>query len=166
MFLLLLLVSLGGCRSHGYLRGNVFENSRVRLEIEPPGNDWDLVPMRGVDIAFIYPQDESTLLINSQCNEVQDVPLRALLGHLLIGFTEQKIVDEKLISFSEREALIQTIEAKLDGVSRKFKILVLKKDGCVFDIVLATTPMSFGGHEQVFDSLMQHFDAKVREDGK
>jgi hypothetical protein len=71
-----------------------------------------------------------------------DVPLKALTNHLLIGFTERKFQEQKLLSMAGRESLRTHLTAKLDGVPREMVFDVLKKDGCVYDFSVVTPPGS------------------------
>jgi hypothetical protein len=42
----------------------------------------------------------------------------------------------------DREALISRIEVNLDGVNRSLKIMVLRKNRCVYDAVLSAKQIS------------------------
>jgi hypothetical protein len=116
------------------------------------------VNLRGADLAFLYDHDGSTLLVNSKCDNAEDAPLAALTFHLLIGMTEQKIIEQKAILSSEREGLQTIAEAKLDGVKRKLKIFVLKKDYCIYDIVFASRPERFDEMSVAFDAMFKGFN--------
>lgn len=109
-------------------------------------------------MGYVFEADGSTLLINSKCEEVLDTPLIALTYHLLIGMTEQKILEQKPVASSQREGLQTTAEAKLDGVKRKFQIFVLNKDLCIYDIVLSTPPSKFEARLGAYESVLKGFN--------
>ncbi len=76
--------------------------------------------------------------VDSSCDPALDIPLKALRGHLLIGFTERDVVEEVLVPMDGREALRTHLTAKLDGVPREILLQILKKDDCVYDFGLVT----------------------------
>lgn len=147
-----------GCVRRGVYRDGVFYGKEATYAVPIPSKDWRRVEIRGGDLAYYHEPDESTLLINSDCRRVQDVPLKALTFQLLIGMTEEKILKQEAISLDQREALMTTAQAKVDGVFRMFKIVVLKKDNCVFDIILAADKQSFSERESDFDALVNGFN--------
>lgn len=159
--ILLLSAALMGCTVRYGLNGDTYRDRDVTYQIVEPGQDWKKVNIRDADIAYLNTKDDATLLYNSRCKPRNDVPLEALSWHLLIGMTDQSVVSSEKIPFADREALVQTVNAKVDGVARTIQLLVLKKDDCIFDIVLACDPQSFASHEQLFKDIVAHYTAQV-----
>lgn len=124
-----------GCGAAG-LKGREFDNGTVRYRIGRLQSEWKPISVDGSDLSWRNQRDDSLLQISSSCNPRHDIPLRALRGHLLIGFTEREISSEQLVSVDGREALRTELVAKLDGVVRSMTLFVLKKDMCVYDFVL------------------------------
>lgn len=91
------------------------------------------------DDALVTLQDDElgvTMMVGARCGQdSDDIPLRALVQHLFIQFTDRHQLSEREFQLDGRAALEMEIEAKLDGVSRHFVVTVLKKDGCVYDMV-------------------------------
>lgn len=114
--------------------------------------------LRGADLAYLNEANGSTLLVNSMCGDKSDAPLIALTYHLLIGMTEQNVIEQKSIPLSDREGLETTATAKLDGVTRQFQIMVLKKNYCIYDIVLTTSPENFKGDLKVYENVLRGFE--------
>ncbi len=76
------------------------------------------------------------MIINARCEQDgDDVPLRALVQHLFIQFTDRQLVSEKDFALDGRAAYEMVLQARLDGVERHFIAIVIKKNGCVFDFV-------------------------------
>jgi len=91
---------------------------------------------RGPDVAFrVSPLPASWRRVSDR-----DAPLVALTEHLLIGTTDRAIVREETIPFDAREARHTVLSARLDGVQMEYDIFILKKDGCVFDLVYVARP--------------------------
>jgi hypothetical protein len=78
----------------------------------------------------------------------------------LFDFTEQEVLSEELVPLDGREALRTHVVAKLDGVPREMVLVVLKKDGCVYDVALvAPRGDSFSRARPVFETLVAGFHA-------
>lgn len=78
----------------------------------------------------------STVAIGARCGKDGDeVPLRALVQHLFIQFTDRTLLHEEEKVLDGRAALEMEVEARLDGVARRFIVTVLKKNGCVYDFL-------------------------------
>lgn len=147
------LVACGGA----HLKDGVYEDARVNYRVSEPSDGWRQVRVASANAAWLHDELGASLLVNSHCEGVQDAPLEALANHLLIGWTEREVLDQRKFELSRREALEQEVSAKLDGVPRRLMLLVLKKDGCVYDVVLSAPPESFSrakaGYERVAGSL-------------
>ena len=63
------------------------------------------------------------------------MPLKSLTQHLFLQFTDRQQEEQQLIPLDGREALETQMVAKLDGVEKHFHVVVLKKDGCVYDFL-------------------------------
>jgi hypothetical protein len=138
--------AVAGCFGHddaGQLRDNHFQNAHVDYAVGLPGEGWQRVKVETANIAWVDSSGGRALLVNSHCEGVQDAPLSGLAGELMIGMTERAVQEERLLPFAGREALEMVATGKLDGVVRRRALFVLKKDGCVYDIVYDAPPSSF-----------------------
>ncbi|MEM9071533.1 MAG: hypothetical protein AAGE52_23705 [Myxococcota bacterium] len=152
---LLILVACGG----GQYSSGVYENEETRYSLSDPGDGWRRVDVDSHnDLAWRHPQLAAVIQANSSCNPSLDVPLAALTNHLLIGFTEREIATQELVPMDGREALRTVVTAKLDGVPRQLALVVLKKDGCVYDFALVAPPGNpFATASTSYDSMLSSF---------
>lgn len=124
--------------------GSVFRHGDVafRLEHVPPA--WRSIEVSDTALAFRDEENSATVAINGRCGkDADDVPLRSLTQHLFLQFTERQVEQQQLFALDGREALQTQMVAKLDGVEKHFHVVVLKKDGCVYDFVqIANQPQS------------------------
>jgi hypothetical protein len=122
--------------------GKVFRQGNVafRLEHVPPG--WRQIEINDTALAFRDDERETTVAINGRCGrDAEDVPLQSLTQHLFLQFTERQLQEQHTIPLDGREALETQMLAKLDGVEKHFHVVVLKKDGCVYDFLqIANAP--------------------------
>lgn len=163
LLLVLCLALLAACGSRGQLRGDVYERKGVSYRVKSPDGQWSRVTVESADVAWRNAELGASLLINSHCQGVQDAPLEALAGHLLIGFTERELVSERKLDLSRREALEREVRAKLDGVPRHLLLLVMKKDGCVYDVVLDASPEGFPRARPAFERMVEGLEVYPRE---
>lgn len=115
--------------------GNHFEDRHVDYRVGAPGVGWRQVQLETSNISWFNDAIGAGLLVNSHCEGVQDSPLEGLTGELLIGTTEREILEQTVRPWAGREAMETIATGKLDGVARKHALFVVKKDGCVYDIV-------------------------------
>lgn len=101
----------------------------------------------------------TVITVSARCRrDGDDVPLEALTQHLFIQFTERQIVSQRKLELDGREALRTELTAKLDGVKRRFRVIVLKKDSCVYDFSeIATEGKTTAESDRVFDDVVAGF---------
>ncbi|WP_245678396.1 hypothetical protein [Chondromyces crocatus] len=106
----------------------------------------------------------ATIAINGRCRGEDDVPLTALTQHLFLQFTERDILSQEVVPMDGREAMHTVLQAKLDGVPKKFDVWVLKKDGCVYDLLLVAHPAHFERSLDAFGHLVRGFSTLSTHD--
>jgi hypothetical protein len=151
-FVLLLASSCAGSLSHGvYTHGAV----RYRIGTLPPG--WRAVGLYQNDLAFQSLDSPHSVAINSTCEDHDDPPLDVLTRHLLMGFTDRETVSQSVESLDGRDALRTRVTARLDGVPVELVLVVLKKDGCVYDFTYLSPVGRTAERLEVFDRLLAQF---------
>jgi hypothetical protein len=144
--------------------GRVYHGQGYSFEVPPPPSAWRPIDVTGSAVAFETDGASATILVGGRCDrDGEDVPLRSLVQHLFLQFTDRTIHDERVEPFDEREAMRVELSAKLDGVERRFVAWVLKKDGCVYDVLLASEPGEFASIQPDFDAWARGFHARPRE---
>lgn len=124
----------GGCGA-SKLQNNVFDDGTLRFRIGPIPSNWHPVQSEAL-MAFRNDQAHATVAVNGRCRkDGDDVPLSALTHHLFLAFTERTVIAERQFELDGRAAQRTELMAKLDGVPKSFTVVVLKKDGCVFDFL-------------------------------
>lgn len=147
-----------GCASGPRYEGQVYRGEGLSFRTGPVGDGWVRLEVSHGLLAFRDEQAQATVLVNGRCGrDGDDVPLPALAAHLFLRFTERVIEEEALVPFDGREALRTVMSARLDGVPMRFEAVVLKKDGCVYDLVLMGAPGRFDGARPAFDRFVEGF---------
>jgi hypothetical protein len=128
-------VILSGCGASTF-DGTLFRKDDVAFRLEHLPPSWRQIEINDTALAFRDDQSETTVAINGRCGrDADDVPLQSLTQHLFLQFTERQIESQQLMPLDGREALETQMVAKLDGVVKHFHVVVLKKDGCVYDFL-------------------------------
>lgn len=157
---LTLTLSAFSC-SHAEFDGRVYSSKDVAFRIGPIPSTWRKIEVEGARLAYRDPESDTILSVNARCGrDADDVPLEALTKHLFIQFTEREIVEQSKFELAGREALHTTLRAKLDGVPRRFRVVVLKKDGCVYDLSEIATSQATPQSDAVFEDVVSGFSTR------
>lgn len=155
----LLTASCGGGAT---LSGRTLRTRDTAYTIGELGTGWRRIEVGDHnDVAFAHDGLDAVIQANSSCDPALDIPLVALTNHLLVGFTERDIREQALVPLDAREAMRTHVVAKLDGVPRELVLVVMKKDGCVYDLALIAPPGDrFAAAQQSWDGFIGPFHAE------
>jgi hypothetical protein len=143
--------------------GRSYQAGDVAFHIGPIPATWQRLEVEGARLAYRDPATETILSISARCGrDADDVPLAALTQHLFIQFTERNIVEQRAFDLDGREALRTELKAKLDGVPRRFRVVVLKKNGCVYDLSEIASAKANPQSDAVFETVVAGFGTKDR----
>lgn len=116
--------------------GQVYRKGEFAFRVGPVPPSWRKIEVDGTLLAFRDDSDAATVAVSGRCGlDGDDVPLEALTHHLFLHFTERSMVSQRRLDLDGRAALRTEIVAELDGVPMHYLVYVLKKDGCVYDLV-------------------------------
>jgi hypothetical protein len=161
--ILALALGLVGCTGASF-NGSVYHGSGYAFRVPQPPASWKRIDVDGKALSFVDEANGALIAASGRCKvDGEDVPLRSLVQHLFLQFTEREVVVEEIVPFDGREALHTIILAKLDGVPKQFDVWVLKKDGCVYDLYCIADPADFNNAVGPFREFVQGF-ATVRPD--
>ncbi len=145
------------CASTSF-EGGVFRGHGGAFRVVPLPAAWRRVELPAADLAFHDDGHDASVLVNSRCGRTDlDAPLSALTAHLLMGTTDRQPLREETVAFDEREARHTVVSARLDGVRMEFDIYVLKKNGCVFDLVYVAPPTASADGAAAFEAFARGF---------
>lgn len=153
-----LAVACGGGAGRGALERGVYRDGPVAFRIPEVPSTWRRVDVTDAALAFHDDAHDASVLINGRCGPTDEgTPLEALTNHLLIGTTERSVEEQEKEPLDGREALRSVVRGKVDGVPLRFVVFVFKKDGCVYDFVLAGPPDGVARGRKAFESVVRGF---------
>lgn len=121
--------------AHSGLRGRVYEGRDLHFRTGPVPSRWRPLDSEAL-VAYRDGGDAATIALNGRCGkDADDVPLAALTHHLFLLFTRRHVIAQHELQLDGRAALQTELTAALDGVEKHFTVVVLKKDGCVYDFM-------------------------------
>jgi hypothetical protein len=161
-----LLVSVFSCLSVGCATGRltngVYAKPETSYRIGDVDDSWQPIRLAHNDVAYFSRNSDHSLAVNSTCKEHEDAPLKVLTNHLLMGFTDREVLDQRLQPLDGREALRTRVVAKLDGVPVELLLVVLKKDDCVYDFTYVSPLGHFDEKVASFEHVLSQFSAEQR----
>ena len=147
------LVACGGAA----FQDGVYTDEHTRYRVGDLPGTWQPVSADGNDLAF-YSRGMGTIAVNSTCTEYDDVPLSALVNHLLFDTTGRRILVEETVTLVGRGARHVLVNLELDGVPLQLELYVLRKDGCVFDLSHVRARSTDAAARDTFLAFVQRFD--------
>jgi hypothetical protein len=148
----LLLSALSACAHASGLEDGVLHKGDVSVRFGPVPAGWTRIAVRGADLSYRDDANEGSVLFDVRCNaRDNDAPLASLTEHLIMGTTAREVQREETIPFDGREAQHTLMTAKLDGVAMQYDLYVMKKDGCVYDVVYVAPPDRFAAASPAFE---------------
>jgi hypothetical protein len=126
-------VGLAACGGPTFEDG-IYADAHTRYQVGTLPGRWQSIDANGNDLAF-YREGMGTVAVNSTCTEYDDVPLTALVKHLLFDTTARDVRLDETVTLVNRGARHLVVELELDGVPVELELFVLRKDGCIYDLV-------------------------------
>jgi hypothetical protein len=148
---------LYGCGGSSF-DGHVFRQGDLAFRVGPIPTEWRSIAADGALLAFRDDGDAATIALNGRCGlDGDDVPLEALTHHLFLNFTDATLIKQQRLELAGRAALRTELTAGLDGVPMHYVVIVLKKDGCVYDFMLVNADGKATGSE-AFERFVSGFE--------
>lgn len=146
------VVAIAACAGGASFEAGVLHKGDLTVRVGPVPAAWRPVHIDGADLAWRDDSRGGSALFDVRCSgKDEDAPLSVLTEHLIMGTTERDFTSEETIPLDGREARHTLMRAKLDGVPMYYDIYVMKKDGCVYDLVYVAPPAEFAAAAAAFD---------------
>ncbi|MGK3989963.1 hypothetical protein WME99_43370 [Sorangium sp. So ce136] len=152
----LLALALAGCGGPSF-NGTVYRGEDVAFRVPAAPASWRQISVSDAAVAYRDDANGATIALNGRCRNEEDVPLISLTNHLFLHFTDREVLKQEVVPFDGREAMHTVLSAKLDGVPKVFDIWVLKKNGCVYDMLLIADPARYAAGEPAFTRMVRGF---------
>ncbi|MGH8070952.1 MAG: hypothetical protein ACRERE_38115 [Candidatus Entotheonellia bacterium] len=154
----LALVSLAGCRATvGRVIGQQFVSPAYAFEVPLPGDEWQPVAGEPSVLTLTHAQLAAGITISVTCDRERDVPLNILTRHLFFGFNHMEILQQELQALNGVPALKTVARARLDAREVQVASYVVRRDGCVYDMVYFANPQDYSRGAPSFERMIDGF---------
>lgn len=105
---------------------------------------WMRMHVKRAVIVFRNKELGATISTDSFCDDAyDDAQLPVLTKHLLGGIEDIHIMEQKTLMLDGRAALRSVMAGKMDGVPIRLSTVVVKKNECLFDFYLVSSPEKY-----------------------
>lgn len=137
----------------------VFRDRDTTYRVGPLPPEWSRLPLRGGgDLAFAN-HEGGTIYADSTCGQPsEDGPLPVLLRRMLFDVQVVRELSRRELTLDGRRALATHLVGELDGVPVELELVVLEKDGCVYDLGLIAGEAAFPERRPDFERFALGFE--------
>jgi hypothetical protein len=131
--------------------------------VTPPEAPWAKVDPGLADVAFRYPEDRTTISLNSVCDQYQDQTLEELTKSLMLGLDGATVEDTEKRLVDGIPALTTTTKGRVTAKPGEpptpvtVRITVLKSRRCVYDIMMVGRDAAAERHRRTYAALLGGF---------
>jgi hypothetical protein len=150
-------LALQGCALLGSDDDPVQKNTAIKLEVPP--TPWREVHISSADRVWQSTETGNTIAINSMCQRYSDLSLKKLQENILAGVENLKIRTEAKTMFKGREAERVVVDGTTDGIPIVVDLLILKKNGCTYDLAYIARDKTFDQERKIFEKFLTGFNA-------
>lgn len=122
-----------------HLQGNkIYIGSFGAYQLGALSHEWQIMTDKGAQVEWLHKEWGTSIATSALCgSQFEDLPLRLLRQHQLAQMEKVEFIQEKNFMLDGRKALLTQLNAIVDGVPIYVELVVVKKNGCQFDMILA-----------------------------
>lgn len=117
--------------------------------------------LSGADVAYQHKPSGSIISLNSTCRERnarEDLSLEAVSRSLLLGITSPDEQTSRDLQVSKLPARETTVAGKMNGETMKLRVVVLRKEECLYDLMYVAKATRFPEQEATFSDFVTSFE--------
>ncbi|MFQ5848757.1 MAG: hypothetical protein ACE5IQ_13935 [Candidatus Methylomirabilales bacterium] len=152
--IVLVCMLLSGCAAGRTLDGHYVDEGksfRVRL----PRGGWQIIESPGADLALQDTRSQARMAVSAGCPARETGSLSALVRHLFFGLRHVKQVRQEPILLDGVAGLETVIRGQWEGAPIQVRSVVIRRKGCLYDLLFVAPPETFGAHSADFDALLE-----------
>ncbi|MFQ5882912.1 MAG: hypothetical protein ACE5I9_10650 [Candidatus Methylomirabilales bacterium] len=153
---LLCLLLLAGCVTGRALEGLYVDESRG-FRVRLPREGWGVMESEGANLALQDSRSPARMAVSVSCPESETGPLPALARHLLFGLREVKLLRQGAILLDGVPGLETLVTGRWKGAPVQIWSVVIRRKGCLYDLLFVATPETFGARSEDFDRFLENW---------
>lgn len=124
-----------------YRNGRVYLRRGTFYRVGKLPAEWERMRTRARAISFYNPKYRSSISTDAYCGRsVGDRSLDSLGGEIISALEDRTVIEEENFSLNRRGAVRQLVKGSVDGVAVVVDLVIVRKDGCVFDLYATMPP--------------------------
>ncbi|MFQ5804393.1 MAG: hypothetical protein ACE5JQ_16000 [Candidatus Methylomirabilales bacterium] len=159
-FLLCLLavgISLAGCGA-SQIRDGAHINAAKGFLVELPSEAWNVETNNETDLVLRHKYHHAGILINATCGEIpSDRSPDIGSPHRFFGFQRMQLLQEEPRAAGPGDVREVVLQSKFGGRERILHGYTLKVRGCLYDLLLFSSPEDYSGVNREFEALVRRF---------
>lgn len=152
----MLVLALGACALGGPLREDIkATNYTVKSLMQP----WAPIQEKAdADQAWVHAKTGAIVSLRSLCERYEHISLKNLSKNLQTVLQDVEVVRSVERKVASRDAYDSVSRGTLDGVQVESRIIVVRKDHCIFDFVATEHPVLSSDSMAAVESLVDSFE--------
>ncbi len=151
----MVLASLTGCSTAvGRVVGAQFVSPIYAFAVPLPGDEWQQVADEPSLLTLTHTHLAAGISISVTCEHERNVPLNILTRHLFFGLKDMQILQQESQVLNGVPTLQTVARARLDTREVQVNSYVVRRDGCVYDMVYVASPQDYARGAPSFERMI------------
>lgn len=150
VFLSVLLIA---CATQGPLT-DPHVNQRKGFRVQVPRAGWEFADSDGADLTLRDTRSSATMAVSASCPG-ETGPLPSLVRHLFFGLRDVRQLRHGSITLDGAAGVDTMVTGRLDGVPVQVRSVVIRRNGCLYDLLFLAHPDTFGSQSETFDAFLR-----------
>ncbi len=147
-------VLLTGCVA-GRTLDALYRDTAKGFQVELPRNGWQITEAPGTDLVLRDTRSAARMAVAANCPGTETGPLPALVRHLFFGFRQVKWLRQERILLNDVVGLDTVITGTWEGTSMQIRSVVIRRKGCLYDLLYVAPSSAFGARSADFDVFLK-----------
>ncbi len=158
IFILFILFFLNGCLSFdlGQIISPPVEKSD-KVKVTVPSEKYEEINNKIVDRAWQNKKNGNTIAYFSECNSPSDNSIENIEKENIKAIINAKVIERKMVDYNSRKALVSIVSGQFNKDQIKVKIVLFKKNGCIFTISYVSRAIFYAADERIFQKFVEDF---------
>lgn len=147
-------VLLAGCATQRTVNG-FYLNEVKGFRVQVPWTGWEVAESPGVDLTLRDTRSQAHMAVSASCPAGETGPLPSLVRHLFFGLRQVKRLREGCILLDGVRGLETVVTGRWEGTPVQVRSVVVRRQGCLYDLLLVAPPEIFGARSADFDRFLE-----------
>ncbi len=149
-------VLLAGCATTGRTLDGFYVNEAKAFRVRLPQDGWLVMESPpGADLAVRDTRSDARMAVSASCPGRETGPLPALVQHLLFGLRDVERLRQERIMVDGAVGIDAVIKARWEGTPVQIRSVVIRRKGCLYDLLFVAPPETFRARSADFDAFLE-----------